>query len=125
LHAYVFLSHKSKLTTVQQSYAQFDTRSSAFSVAFMGEAERLWRTEQRSHTTNTLSALSYLAIATGISGSDELGTSLATKLRDLAQKLGMLGVQPTHQLALSFHYLSSDKIKSLAFAAWGAYAWLS
>jgi hypothetical protein len=91
----------------------------------MDEAEKLWRTEHRSHTSNNLSALSYLAIATGISGKDELGSFLAAKLRDLAQKMGLLGVQPTDELVSRFHCLPSDKIKSLAFAAWGAYAWLT
>jgi hypothetical protein len=91
----------------------------------MDEAERLWRVEQRSHTSNNFSALSYLAIATGISGKDELGISISIKLRDLAQKMGLFGVEPTDQLASRFHYLAPEKIKSLAFAAWGAYAWLT
>jgi hypothetical protein len=91
----------------------------------MDEAERLWRVEQRSHTANTLSALSYLAIATGISGKDELGISISIKLRDLAQKMGLFGVEPTDQLASRFHYLAPEKIKSWASAAWGAYAWLT
>jgi hypothetical protein len=91
----------------------------------MDEAEKLCRVEQRSHTSNTLSALSYLAIAAGVSGKDELGISLSKKIRDVAQKMGLFGVEPTDQLASRFHYLPPDKIKILASAAWGAYGYLT
>jgi hypothetical protein len=109
----------------QQSYAQFDKRSSAFSIAFMEEANKLWRTEQRSHTSNNLAALTYLAIASGISGNDQQGSSLVVKVNVLAHKLELLGVEPTDQLASRFHCLPPDKIKNMAFAAWGTYAWLT
>jgi hypothetical protein len=91
----------------------------------MEEAEKLWRTEQRSLTSNTLSALLCLAIAAGISGNDQMGTSLAARVRDIARKMGLFGVQPTDDLALKFHRLSPDKIRNQAFAAWGAYAFLT
>ncbi len=91
----------------------------------MDEAKKLWCTEQRSHTSNNLSALSYLAIATGVSGKLESGTSYSGRLQDLAQEMGVFGVLPTNQLVSTFHSLSADKIKSLAFATWGAYAWLT
>jgi hypothetical protein len=91
----------------------------------MDEAEKLCRVEQRSHTSNTLSALSYLTIAAGVSGKDELGISLSKKIRALAQKMGLFGVEPTDQLASRFHCLPPEKIKSLASAAWGAYGYLT
>jgi hypothetical protein len=91
----------------------------------MDEAEKLCRVEQRSHTSNTLSALSYLTIAAGVSGKDELGISLSKKIRALAQKMGLFGVEPTDQLASRFHCLPQEKIKSLASAAWGAYGYLT
>jgi hypothetical protein len=91
----------------------------------MDEAEKLCRVEQRSHTSNTLSALSYLTIAAGVSGKDELGISLSKKIRALAQKMGLFGVEPTDQLASRFHCLPPEKIKSLACAAWGVYGYLT
>ncbi|KAJ8109113.1 hypothetical protein OPT61_g7694 [Boeremia exigua] len=108
-----------------QSYAQFDKRSLAFSIAFMDEAEKLWRAEQHSRITNNLAALSYLAIATGISGKDELGHLFAVEVRNLAQNMGVFGICPTDELVLKYHGLSPDKIKSLASASWGAYTWLT
>jgi hypothetical protein len=67
----------------------------------------------------------YLALATGVSGRDEMGTVVAAECRGLAEKMGLLGVQPTDQLISTFHCLPLDEMKSLAFAAWGAYAWLT
>lgn len=100
-------------------------RSSAFSGAFMDEAEKLWHAERRSQTPNHLSAMTYLSIATSISGKDELGTSLAAACLELAQKMSLLGVRPTAQPISTFHGLPPDKMKRLAFAAWGTYAWLT
>ena len=91
----------------------------------MDEAEKYWRAEQWMRTSNNLAALSYLAIANGISGRDKLGISLATECRELAEKMGYLGVRPTDQMVSTFHCLPLDEMKSSAFAAWGTYAWLT
>jgi hypothetical protein len=91
----------------------------------MDEAERFLHAERRSQTSNNVSALSYLAIATGICGKDELGSLLAAEVQDLAQKMGLLGVPATTQLISRFHCLPPEKMKSLACAAWGTYAWLT
>lgn len=107
------------------SYTQFDERSSAFSVAFIDEAERFLKAEQRSQTSTHFAALSYLALATGASGRDERGIVLAAEVRNLAKRMNLFGVQPSDHLMSGFHNLPPDQIKSLAFAAWGAYAWLT
>ncbi|KAJ4111465.1 hypothetical protein NW768_011819 [Fusarium equiseti] len=107
-----------------QSYTQFDKRASALSAAFIDEAQRLWQAEQPSQTPNQVAGLVYLALATGISGRDELGIFYAAECRKLAEVMNLFGVQPTETLVSTFHCLSPDKIKSLAFAAWGAFAWL-
>ncbi|EJP69166.1 nitrate assimilation regulatory protein nirA [Beauveria bassiana ARSEF 2860] len=108
-----------------QSYTQFDARSSAFSVAFLDEAQRLCRSEQRSQTTNHLAALTYLALSTGASGRDEIGSSIAIECRQLAEKMNLMGVKPTKELVSQLHSLPLKEMKSSAFAAWGAYAWLT
>ena len=91
----------------------------------MDEAEKFWRAEQHSQTANNLAALLYLAIAAGTSGRDELGTLLAAECRDFAVKMSLLGVRPTDHLISTFYSLPLDEMKSLSFAAWGAYAWLT
>ncbi|KAK0387840.1 hypothetical protein NLU13_4085 [Sarocladium strictum] len=108
-----------------QSYTQFDRRSSALSAAFMEEAQKLLRSERRSQTSDHLAALTYLALAAGCSGSDELGVSLAAECHALAKRLKLLGVRPSDDLALEFHSLPLNDLKSWAAAAWGAYAWLT
>ncbi|KAM3465603.1 hypothetical protein MY5147_004790 [Beauveria neobassiana] len=108
-----------------QSYTQFDARSSDFSVAFLDEAQRLCRSEQRSQTTNHLAALTYLALSTGASGREEIGSSIAIECRQLAEKMNLMGVKPTKELVSQLHSLPLKEMKSSAFAAWGAYAWLT
>jgi hypothetical protein len=108
-----------------QSYTQFDRRASALGTAFMDEAQNLRRSEQRSQTCTHLAALSYLALAAGASGSDELGIFLAAECYALAKELKLLGVPPSNELASKFHSLPLNEFKSYAFAAWGLYAWLT
>ncbi|TWU71435.1 hypothetical protein ED733_002481 [Metarhizium rileyi] len=108
-----------------QSYTQFDKRSSALSVAFIKEAQKLWRSEQRSKTPIHLAAMVYLSLASGVSGRDELAGLLAADCRGLAEKVSLFGVAPTEQSSSTFFCLPPDHIKSWAFAAWGAYAWLT
>jgi hypothetical protein len=69
--------------------------------------------------------MTYLALAAGASGRDELGKSLAAECRGIAEKMGLMGVQPTDQLISTFNSLPPNEMKSMAFAAWGTYAWLS
>lgn len=91
----------------------------------MEEAQKLLRSERRSQTSEHLAALTYLALAAGCSGSDELGVSLAAECHALAKRLKLLGVRPSDDLALEFHSLPLNELKSWAAVAWGAYAWLT
>lgn len=74
---------------------------------------------------NNFAALSYLAIAAGASGEDELGISLAVQCRTLAATMNLFGVEPTGELISGLQCLPPNQIKSLSFAAWGAYAWVT
>ncbi|KAJ6782477.1 hypothetical protein PWT90_07883 [Aphanocladium album] len=108
-----------------QSYTQFDKRSSAFSVAFLDEAQKMRHLEQSSQTINYLAAMAYLAIATGVNGEEELGASFAAECRQIAKKMNLIEVKATEELASTFHSLPLAELKSSAFAAWGTYAWLT
>ena len=94
-------------------------------IAFFKEAKQYWPAEKRSLTVNNFAALSYLAIAAGASGEDDLGISLAMECRTLAATMNLFGVEPTDDLISDFQCLPPDQIKSLSFAAWGAFAWLT
>lgn len=74
------------LTKVKQSYSTFDVRSSAFTVAFLEDAEKLWRIERSSETPNALAAQNYLYFAT-MSGKEHLRAPLAVEVRELGIKM--------------------------------------
>jgi hypothetical protein len=74
---------------------------------------------------NYFAAITYLAIATGTCGEDGLAISIAAECRTLAASMNLFGVRPTDDTISRFHCFPPDKIKSLSFAAWGAYALLT
>ncbi|KAI9150887.1 Serine/threonine-protein kinase Nek1 [Paramyrothecium foliicola] len=108
-----------------QSFSAFDVRCSRFSVLFEEEGERLWRDAQHDNSPNKLAAICYLAMASGMSGHEDLALLLHADVRTMAKKLNLFGVQPTDQTVEEFYQLPPKRFRSLAAAAWGSYNWLT
>lgn len=100
-------------------------RSSAFSVAFKREAEKLWRAEQTPDDPKNLAALCYLSMACNVYGDEKLRQETAAETRAMATRMSLIGTRPTDDLTAAFHELPGDKIRELAHVAWGVYGALS
>ncbi|KAM0242114.1 hypothetical protein ACHAP5_007351 [Fusarium lateritium] len=108
-----------------QSFTTFDLRCSTFGVLFEKDAEHLWQLEGKTDSPCNLAALCYLAMATGMSGREEVTIPVLTESRAMGARMGMFGVQPSEELIEYFHRFPGGKLRAHAAAAWGAYNWLT
>ncbi|KAK2006708.1 hypothetical protein LZ32DRAFT_79142 [Colletotrichum eremochloae] len=115
----------SVLTLACQSFTTFDVRSASFSVAFQQEAKVLWNAERSHDSALNLAAMCYLAMASGMSGHEDLASALLKDIRAMATRMNLFGAQPTDELLQVFYQLPLEKFKAMAAAAWGTYGWLT
>ncbi|PVI00984.1 nitrate assimilation regulatory protein nirA [Periconia macrospinosa] len=108
-----------------QSYCDFDVRSTAYSMAFLEEAERLWCAESSAETLLNLAAQCCLCQATTLGGPERLRGDLFRKIRHLGIKMNLFGVQATQELVSAFFELPIQESRQSAHVAWGVYAWVS
>ncbi|KAH7024809.1 uncharacterized protein B0I36DRAFT_387264 [Microdochium trichocladiopsis] len=108
-----------------QSYTTFDVRAAVLSLAFGQEAETLWKTGGHEDKPVNMAAMCYLAMASGLSGHEDLSFNLLLDNRAMAQRCSFFGRQPTDEAAEQLGALSGEQLRLTAAAAWGGYGWLT
>jgi hypothetical protein len=112
------------LTPYQQCYAGFDSRASSLSLAFLNEAEILWKADHFSNSVTTLAAMATLCAASTWQGREQLALELLTNIRRMAEQMNLFGIPHTDLIIEKFAQMSPERIKATAHATWGCYCLL-
>ncbi|KAI9163565.1 nitrate assimilation regulatory protein nira [Paramyrothecium foliicola] len=102
-------------------FSSLDSRAFPLAVAFLDEAQSLWKAERSSNSIVNLAALITLGVATMMHGKDEISLELFADGRYMAERMSLIGVRHTPHLYQQFHQLPPKTLRASAHAAWSCY----
>jgi hypothetical protein len=111
----------------QQHYTGIDSRASKLKLLFFNEAQHHLNQERDSATIVNVAAITTLSFGCLTHGKDSLGNGLLLEARQMAEQLGLLGVDHDQIAAkiAAFQQMPSEWIKAASHIAWGAYGWIA
>ena len=119
-------SGKFELTSFEQSYAVYDSRSAYFSALFISEAATLWRTERSSDNIVNISAMMLLSLACSLEATDVSVLELLDDACQMAARMQLFHHTDENAVDVSLiDSASPQHMEAMAYTAWGAYNWLT
>jgi len=110
---------------MQQQYVGVDIRAADLVRPFFHEAERLWNIERHHDSVITLGASQILGIGCHTYGPDNVAQEVTYAGRQMAERLGLLGVPDDNPAAKAWKQKTPHWKKMAAYVAWGCYNWFS
>jgi hypothetical protein len=110
----------------QHAYSAIEHDAAALSAAFYKELEMLWPAEEPADSIPSLTALMLACECCAIQGKDSRAYRLMAAGRQMAARLGIMGVSDEEAtVALARHNSDQDWLKAASSAAWGAFNWVT
>jgi len=106
-------------------YAAVDSRSLAFTDAFLAEARMLWHAERHSDSLVTVTGIELLCMMISGQGRDQECLDMFREGREMAERMKLFGVPHDNMNARSFASLTPEAKRATAHTAWGVYNWLT